>query len=480
MAFYSPVGNSQFTDLNGKPLVGGTLSTFLAGTSTPQTTFTTEAGNVPQGAVMTLNSYGLPENGQVWINSGQPLDFILKDSAGVLIENFDNITGINDSSIVLDEWVLYSGTFTYLSPNSFSVPGDQVNTFQVGRRVKTENTGGTSYGTILTSVYVNPNTTVTLTNTSGTLDSGLSSISYGFLAAQNSSLPGIYAQLASPAFTGVPTAPTAAPATNTTQIANTEFVQTASSSLSLTGGTVAGNAMTLGTLPGSISFRSTSLTNGATVRVAVGTLSLVLPSGATFGASNATLTRLVLLVAYNAGTPVLCVANISGGFNFDETLLISPTTISAGSTSFNTVYSSSAVASNSPFRVIGYVEFTQATAGVYATAATLLQSAFGEAAASLQSFGYGQTWQSVIGSRAIGTNYTNTTSRPIMVSIYGSITTGGNAFIATIGGIDSVLSPANYAAAASTSLVFVVPPGALYNVRVSGGTPTVTTWAELR
>lgn len=37
----------------------------------------------------------------------------------------------------------------------------------------------------------------------------------------------VYAELNSPAFTGIPTAPTAAEGTNTTQIATTAFVKTA-------------------------------------------------------------------------------------------------------------------------------------------------------------------------------------------------------------------------------------------------------------
>jgi hypothetical protein len=59
-------------------------------------------------------------------------------------------------------------------------------------------------------------------------------------------------QLNSPAFTGTPTAPTPASGTNSTQIATTAFVQNAvnssSSYLSLTGGTVSGNITVTGTL----------------------------------------------------------------------------------------------------------------------------------------------------------------------------------------------------------------------------------------
>ena len=72
--------------------------------------------------------------------------------------------------------------------------------------------------------------------------------------------PTDYAELASPAFTGTPTAPTAAAGTNTTQIATTEFVQTAVSDLEGSmhyKGTVSG-----GTLP------SSDVENGDTYKVA--------------------------------------------------------------------------------------------------------------------------------------------------------------------------------------------------------------------
>ena len=48
------------------------------------------------------------------------------------------------------------------------------------------------------------------------------------------------AAIASPAFTGTPTAPTAASGTNTTQIATTAFVQTAKQTATITSGTITG------------------------------------------------------------------------------------------------------------------------------------------------------------------------------------------------------------------------------------------------
>jgi hypothetical protein len=190
-----------------------------------------------------------------------------------------------------------------------------------------------------------------------------------------------------------------------------------------------------------------------------------------------------VLLAYNQGTPVLCVVNLAGGNNLDETGFITPTTISVGATSANTIYSASAVAANSPYRVIGVVVSTQATAGTWATAPSLVQGAGGEALSSLQSAGVGKLWQSVIGSRVSGTTYTNDTMRPITVSVTAEATTAGVIYLtATINSVAAVFN-APYVPGGGyyASVVFPVPPGQSYSVTASStATPTITTWAELR
>jgi hypothetical protein len=180
--------------------------------------------------------------------------------------------------------------------------------------------------------------------------------------------------------------------------------------------TVASNALTIGLNPTTLDFRSATLTNGIPNTVTIGTaLSLVIPSGATLGTVSATQARLIFLVLYNAGTPVLGVINLSGGNNLDETTLISSTAISAGATSNNVVYTTSPV-TNSSFRVGGFCDITETTAGTWATAPTTVQGIGGQALAAMQSLGFGQTVQTV--SRVNGTTYYNTTGKPIFLSIF--------------------------------------------------------------
>lgn len=89
----------------------------------------------------------------------------------------------------INQWVNFAGTPTFITATSFSVAGDQTAIFQVGRRVRTTNSGSVLvYGTILTSVF-GAVTTVTVINDSGVIDSGLSAVSYGLITANQTSLP---------------------------------------------------------------------------------------------------------------------------------------------------------------------------------------------------------------------------------------------------------------------------------------------------
>lgn len=187
--YFSPLGNSQQLSTAGAPLNAGTITTFQAGTNTPQATYTDNAGSNPSVS-LTLNTYGLPSS-PVWLLGGQAYKFVIKDSLGNLIRTLDNVSGINDPSGIttISQWVTLTAVLTFISATSFSVPTDQTGTLQVGRRLKTTNTGGTIYSTISASVFSAGVTTVTVINDSGVLDSGLSAVTYGMLSATNPSIP---------------------------------------------------------------------------------------------------------------------------------------------------------------------------------------------------------------------------------------------------------------------------------------------------
>lgn len=240
---------------------------------------------------------------------------------------------------------------------------------------------------------------------------------------------------------------------------------------------VASNALTLTLNQTTLDFRSSSLNSGTVNTRNVGSaVSLVVPSGATLGTASGQAARLILLAVDNAGTVELAVANLAGGINLDETTLISTTAISGASNSASTIYSTTA-RSNVPFRVIGFIDITEATAGTWASAPTVIQGQGGQALTAMQSLGYGQSVQDVTASRAFNTTYYNTTGKPIFVSITAVVANGSPAVI-TVGGV-SFNSTSGFTANANAQAGFIVPPGIGYSIS-SANMSSIYKWIETR
>lgn len=162
--------------------------------------------------------------------------------------------------------------------------------------------------------------------------------------------------------------------------------------------TVAANALTVTVQPTTLDFRSATLGSGTVnTRTLAAAASLVVPSGATLGTANGVASRLVVLLLDNAGTLEPAIVNLAGGVSLDETGVISTTAISGAANSASVVYSQAARA-NLPYRVVGFVDSTQAAAGTWATAPSRVQGAGGAVRASGVSMvhvgqvnGYGST-----------------------------------------------------------------------------------------
>ena len=97
--FLSPVGGAaaQFFDNNGVILSGGKLYTYAAGTTTPQTTYTSSSGVTAHTNPIILDSAGRVPGGEIWL-SASPYKFVLKTSTDVLIATYDNISGLGAAS----------------------------------------------------------------------------------------------------------------------------------------------------------------------------------------------------------------------------------------------------------------------------------------------------------------------------------------------------------------------------------------------
>ena len=236
----------------------------------------------------------------------------------------------------------------------------------------------------------------------------------------------------------------------------------------------AANALTVTLNPTILDFRSATLTSGAVVsRVISSAISVVVSSGSTLGTVSAVQSRIVVLAIDNAGTVELAVVNISGGNDLSETGLIS-TTAEGGAgaaDSASTIYSTTA-RTNVAYRVVGFIESTQATAGTWATAPSTIQGYGGQALASMSSIGYGQTWQSfVVGStRVSGTSYYNTTGKPITVTV---LINNSSSLTAVVGALS--MSGGGTAVGNSQAMSFIVPANFLYSM-----TGSFANWYELR
>lgn len=236
--------------------------------------------------------------------------------------------------------------------------------------------------------------------------------------------------------------------------------------------TVASNALTVTLNPTSLDFRSSTLTSGTVNTRTVGSaISVVVPSGATLGTANGKSARLVLLAIDNAGTVELAITNLNGSPNLDETTRISTTAISTAADNTGVIYSTTARTSV-PFRVVGFVDITEATAGTWVTAPTQVQGAGGQSLAYMTALGVGQTLTNYSSSgRSLGTTYYNTTGRPILWWISTEVT-------ATLLGSGAVLISYSNPSPTSAGGAYLVPPGASYGASNAGA--TITIWYELR
>ena len=101
---------SQFFDSNGDPLTGGLIYTYLSGTTTPVTTYTTRDGTTNNTNPIVLNAAGRTP-AEIWLDGGVLYKFILKTSAFVQIGSYDDIPAINDTT-TFSNLITVAGTNT--------------------------------------------------------------------------------------------------------------------------------------------------------------------------------------------------------------------------------------------------------------------------------------------------------------------------------------------------------------------------------
>lgn len=416
MASLTPTPKQQIFGSDGLPLVGGKIYTYAAGTTTPLATYTDYTAGTANTNPIILNSLG---QANIWLGTSS-YKFSVYTSADVLLYTVDNINAPLDaaglalalsSPTPIGNTVPNTGAFTTLAATTGNIT-----------------TVNATTGNITT---VNA-TTITATGT---------------VTAETLTFEG----------GGSMTRPSQAGIQSITA-------------------TVAANALTVTLNPTTLEFRSATLTSGTVVsRTISSAISVVVSSGSTLGTTSAVQSRIVVLALDNAGTVELAVVNITGGNDLTETGLISTTAEGgAGAADSASVVYSTTARTNLAYRVVGYVESTQATAGTWATAPSTIQGCGGQALTAMSSLGYSQTWQNLTGSRAVNTTYYNTTGKPISVNILltNTGTTGGIA----VNGV--TCSYALNVANNNNLVTAIVPVGASYIL--TPATMTFSIWSELR
>ena len=236
------------------------------------------------------------------------------------------------------------------------------------------------------------------------------------------------------------------------------------------------NALTVTINPCSLTFRSSTGGSGTVYNRSIASaISCTVPSTATLGTINATAARLAILAIDNAGTVEAAIVNLAGGNDLSETGLISTTALSGSSNSASTIYSTTA-RTNVPYRVVGFIDITEATAGTWATAPSTIQGAGGNAMVAMQSIGYGQTYKTV--TRNAGTTYYNTTGKPIYFSVSG-LWAGPSSSGTIMLVVNGVTVQAQTGTCSGTNnpggLYGIIPPGASYSWTNTGFTASTVT-----
>lgn len=121
---------------------------------------------------------------------------------------------------------------------------------------------------------------------------------------------------------------------------------------------------------------------------------------------------------------------------------------------------------------------TAPTAAAGTDTTQLATTAFVKAAvAASPSVGVDQTWQDVTASRASGTTYTNTTGKPIQITV--TVSNSSGTHTVALGAVTYKIGSTGTTGGSSVASN-VIPDGTTYSVTVGGGGAAITKWLELR
>lgn len=185
-----------FVDAAGNPDLSYKLFMYAAGsTSTKQNSYTNSTGAVANTNPIILNALGQTPN-ELWWDSSLLYKVVLAPSTDTdpptnPVWTIDNLAGMNSNNggQAVAEWILYSGGPTYVSANSFTIAGNQTQTFHIGRRLQLTTVGGMVYGRITNAVFSSVTTITVQMDGAEILDASLSAVYYSILTNDVLALP---------------------------------------------------------------------------------------------------------------------------------------------------------------------------------------------------------------------------------------------------------------------------------------------------
>lgn len=124
LSIFAGVG-AQLFDNNGNPLSGGKLYTYVAGTTTPLTSYTSSSGVTAHTNPIILDAAGRVPGGEIWLIYTSLYKFVVKSSTDVLIATYDNIGGSFNTAFLLDN---FTGDGAQVTFTLSSVPSTENNT----------------------------------------------------------------------------------------------------------------------------------------------------------------------------------------------------------------------------------------------------------------------------------------------------------------------------------------------------------------
>jgi hypothetical protein len=204
------------------------------------------------------------------------------------------------------------------------------------------------------------------------------------------------------------------------------------------------------------------ITGGFQLDGSVGTSGQALVSA---GANTPTWSTLGTMASQNATSVAITGGTITG---------ITDLTVADGGTGASSITANSVILGNGASTLSGNLVAPSTSGNVLTSNGTTWTST------APAGIGVGQTWTDVSGSRAVSTTYTNSTGKPILLSVQGTASVVGMYVIFTVGGVAIASGTAGGTSSGFAGANIIIPVGATYSFAPNTGSLTSLKVFELR